>query len=145
GFNTGIAKREICFKDRKNPVGAELLVGPRLADRVGRRGRDHAGDYRHAPLCGFDRGPHHRRALLAVEIGKLAGRAEWSQSMHALLDQVVAEPRQHALTDLAGRIDRGNEIGKDAVEISHAEGRYSGPAARGASTATQGTAAQRMA
>ena len=39
--------------------------------------------------------------------------------MHAGLDQIVAEPAEHLGSDLARGVDRRNQIGKDAVEISH--------------------------
>ena len=120
GFDAGVGNRKIGFHDRQNAVGAELLIRPRLRHRIRRRGRGNAGDHGHAALCGLDRGLHHRRALRCVEIGELAGRAERRQSVHAGLDEIVAQPRQHVGSNLAGRIDGRDEIGKDAVEISHA-------------------------
>jgi len=44
---------------------------------------------------------HHGRALRLVEIGELAGRSERRQPMHARFDEVVAEPAQHLVADLA--------------------------------------------
>jgi len=57
--------------------------------------------------------------LSIVEIGEFAGRAERRQSMHARLDEIVAEARQHIRADLPARINRRDQIGKDAVEIGH--------------------------
>jgi len=62
---------------------------------------------------------HHRRALCVIQIGELAGRAERRQPMHARLDEIVAEPRQHLAANLPVGVNRRNQIGKDAVEIGH--------------------------
>ncbi len=119
GFDLRVGEREIRFQDREDAVGAELFIGLCLRHRVRGRGRGDAGHHRHAAVRGLDRGLHHGRALRVVEIGELAGRAERRQPVHARLDQIVAQPAQHLGADLAGRIDRRDEIGKDAVKISH--------------------------
>jgi hypothetical protein len=62
---------------------------------------------------------HHRGALVAVEIGELARRAERGQAVDAGFDQVVAEAAEHVGADAAVGIDGGNEVGKDAVEVGH--------------------------
>jgi hypothetical protein len=49
---------------------------------------------------------HDAGALRAVEIGKLAGRPERRQPVHARLDEVVAETAEHVRADLARGIDR---------------------------------------
>ena len=119
GFDLRVAEREIRFQDRQDAVGAELLVGLRLRDRIESRGRGDTGDHGHASLRGLDRGLHHRRALRAIEIGELAGRAERRQPMHAGFDEIVAETAEHVAADFPHGIDRRDQIGKDAVEVSH--------------------------
>ena len=119
GFDLRIAEREIGFENRKNAVGTELLTGLRLRDRIRRRGRGDASDHRHAAFRGFDRGFHHHRALHVIEIGELAGRAERRQPVHTGFDEIVAEPAEYFATDLSRNINRRDQIGKDAVEISH--------------------------
>ena len=42
--------------------------------------------------------------------------------MHAGFDEIVAEPAEHLGADLPVGIDRRDQIGKDAVEISHGLG-----------------------
>ena len=56
GFDLRIRQREIGFEDGEDAVGAELLIGLRLRDRIRRRGRGDAGDDGHALLRGLDRG-----------------------------------------------------------------------------------------
>ena len=41
--------------------------------------------------------------------------------MHAELDEIIPEPAKHAATDLPGGIERRDQIGKDALEISRGE------------------------
>jgi hypothetical protein len=119
GFDLRVLERKIGLEDRQDSAGAERLVIARLRHRVRCRGRGDAGDHRHAALCGLDGGAHHGAALLAVEIGELAGRAERREAVHPGLDQVVAQFCQHVGLDAAGRIDRRDEIRKDAVEVGH--------------------------
>ena len=119
GFDLRVVDREIRLHDRQDAVGAKLLVSLRLRHRIRGRCRSDAGDHRHAFLRGFDGRLHHRGALLAAEIGELAGRAERRQPVHAGLDQIVAEPAEHVGADLSRGVDRRDQIGKDAVEISH--------------------------
>jgi hypothetical protein len=83
GFDLRVAERKIGFENGKDAVGAELLIGSRLRDRIRCRGRGDAGDHGHASPSRFDRGLHHSCALRVVEIGELAGRAERRQPMHA--------------------------------------------------------------
>ncbi len=59
-------------------------------------------------------------ALLAREIGELAGRAERGQPMHAGVDQIGRQFAEHTGLDAALRVDGRDEIGKDAVEFRHA-------------------------
>jgi hypothetical protein len=42
--------------------------------------------------------------------------------MHARLDEIVAEARQHAVAYLPAGVNRRDQIGKDAVEIGHGAG-----------------------
>ena len=119
GFDLAVTERKIRFQDRQNAVGAELLAGFGLGHRIRRRGRGDAGVHRHAASCHLDRGLHHGLTLRVVEIGKLAGRAERRQSVHAGLDEIVAKTAEHIGADLACGIDGRDEIGEDAVEIGH--------------------------
>ena len=119
GFDLRVLEREVGFEDGEDAVGAELLIILGLRDGVGGGGRGDAGDHRHALLRGLDGRLHHGGALLAVEIGKLAGRAERGEPVHAGLDQVVAELAQHIGLDAARRVDGRDEIGEDAVEVGH--------------------------
>ena len=41
--------------------------------------------------------------------------------MHAELDEIIPEPAKHAAADLPGGIERRDQIGKDALEISRGE------------------------
>src|SRR4029434_4466741 len=50
---------------------------------------------------------------------KLAGGPQRRQPMHASLDEIIAEPAENVGTDLPRRIDRRDQIAKDAVKISH--------------------------
>ena len=120
GFDLRLGERKIGFEDRQDTVGAALLIGFCLHDCVRGRCRGDAGNDGHAAIGGLDGRLHHGGALRIVEIGEFAGRAERRQAVHAGLDQVIAKGAQHAVADVAGGIDRGNQIGKDAVEISHA-------------------------
>jgi hypothetical protein len=119
GFDLRVGERKIRFEDREDAVGAEFLIGAGLRDRIGRRGGDHAGDHGHTAFCRCDRRAHHGGALVGIEIGEFAGRTERRQSVHAGLDQIIAKPGENILADVAGRIDRGDEIGEDAVEVGH--------------------------
>ena len=119
GFYLRIRERKISLQNRKNAVGAKLLISFRLRHRIVCGGGHDARHDGHAPLRSLDRCAHDRRPLLAVQIGKLPGRAERRQAMHAGLDEVVAEPAEHARAHLAVGIDGRDEIGKDAVEIRH--------------------------
>jgi hypothetical protein len=63
---------------------------------------------------------HHGLALFAREIGEFAGRAERRQAMHAGLDQVGRKPPEQVGEDRPFRVDRRDQIGKDAVKVGHA-------------------------
>ncbi len=119
-FDLGVLEREIGFEDGEDAGGAEALIMLRLGDRVRRRGRGDAGHHRHAAGRGFDGRGDDGGALLAVEIGELAGRAERREAVHAGGDEIAREARQHLALDAARGIDGRDEIGKDAVEVGHA-------------------------
>ena len=121
GLDLRVLEREIGFQDGEDAVGAEPLIVLRLRHRVGGGGRGNAGDHRHALLRRLDGRLHDGGALLVVEIGKLAGRAERGEPMHAGLDQIVAELAEHIGLDAARRVDGRDEIGKDAVEVGHSD------------------------
>ena len=106
GFDLRVLEREIGFENGEDAVGAELLVALGLLDRVGGGGRRDARDHRHALVRGLDGRRTTVCALLAVEIGELAGRAERGQPMHAGLDQVGRKLPEHVGVDAAGRVDR---------------------------------------
>jgi hypothetical protein len=57
--------------------------------------------------------------MVVAEIGELAGGAKRRQPVHAGLDQIVTEPAEHIGADLPRGVDGRDQIGKDAVEISH--------------------------
>ena len=100
GFDLRVGDREISLHDREDAVGAELLMRLCLRHRIRCRRRGDTGDHGHAALCGFDRRSYDGCPLRLVEIGELAGRSERRQPMHARLDEVVAQPAQHLVTDL---------------------------------------------
>ena len=114
-----VLEREIGFQDGENAIGAELVVKARLRDGVCRRGRRNAGDHRNAAGRGLDRGAHDGGALLVIEIGEFAGRAERRHAMHAGGDEIVDQPGEHIGADLAIGIDRRNQIREHAVEVGH--------------------------
>jgi hypothetical protein len=121
GFDLRIGQRKICFQNRQNAIGAELLVRFRLRHRIRRRGRGDAGDHGNAAACRLDRRLHDVGALRIVQVGKFAGRAEWRQSVHAGGDEILAQTAEHAVADPPVGVDGRNQIGKDAVEIRHGE------------------------
>ena len=91
-FDLRVAEREIRFQDRENAVGAEFLIGLGLRHRIRVEVEATPATTGTRPVRGFDRGLHHGQALRVVEIGKLAGRAERRQPVHARLDEIIAQP-----------------------------------------------------
>ena len=77
-LDLGIPQRKIGFEDGENAGGAAFGVSLRLGDRISDAGGTDARHDRHAAGGGFDRDFDGAQALLAAEIGKLAGAAERS-------------------------------------------------------------------
>src|SRR5262249_20606707 len=55
----------------------------------------------------------------AIEIGEFTGRTERRQPVNTGLDEIVAQTAKHIGTNLPAGIYRRDQIGKNAVEITH--------------------------
>jgi len=111
-----VGEREVGLEDGENAVGPEPLPLARLIDGVGGRGRGHAGNDRHTAGGRLDDHLDHPSALVAAQVGELAGRSERRQPVHAGADQVLAQTAEDFVLDPAALVDRRDEVRKDPVK-----------------------------
>ena len=111
-FRFLIAEREIGFKDREDAIGAGAPVGDRLFDGVRSGCAGDTSDDRRSARRGIGRDIDDTLPLLAIQVGELAGAAEWRETVDAETDQIVAEPRQYVVFDRPGFIDRRYQVGE---------------------------------
>jgi hypothetical protein len=87
----------------------------RKIDGIAGRGRRDSGDDRDPAACGANDRIDDLEALVARQIGELAGAAERCQAMHAGPDEALDQRRQNVALDPPCLVERRDEIREDAV------------------------------